>query len=686
MTGNKPEMINKTITQVFDDILKRQSDITDKHSETAGISLYVCDRKFLQINEASQDRIEFLILRDPDQDYCRPQHSNLDIQNIRKYDPSQKSYIRPWGYMFYRVLITPDQYLDNKNVLIQLIDKSYEIAKDEKILKVSKTEHEQLGPIFDGTYVFEENDGAETPTTETSDTIAEHSEPPKEELKKIVTEENDEPSSDEILSENEVEEVESEKIPSVDVKKVVADETDPDRQVFNYIAKDPKKTISILNNINISTFLDLIKKEEIDSLELLNRLLSDYEIPTEYVNAFLENRLSKDVFHNLIVNAHSNWSGSPEDWPQIDFIIGCYEEMNQDIVKLVKKLETDKSNIGMEFGFNISDDWGIKSNRLIELFQYPITPILGMTMEEAEIIFGYPSNDKEDVMKTKTVVTWTYLKGSNKMDREVIALELKFRNDELERYIDKRDNTNWSNDLDEFSDSIYTDSTNVKEILMLYLAMGSLFKGEVTNNYQECENQCMDKIAKNTSNSIARMESKIIKEQTQYNDASNYMKKYYKDDFEKVIDSGKRLLEDPCKINWNNSLFPLPKFSEGKKLLDNKVSEIISGKDVADNLASLRGTLDSVNLGKSGCFVATATMGSYNHPTVIHLREFRDMFLLEREWGTLFVKYYYKYSPYTAKIIEKSSILRFASNLIIIKPLTVITKQLLKNENNKIFN
>ena len=61
--------------------------------------------------------------------------------NIRKYDPTQASYIRPWGYILYRVLVTTEQYLNNKNVFDQLIDKSYDIAKEEKILKVSKTEH-----------------------------------------------------------------------------------------------------------------------------------------------------------------------------------------------------------------------------------------------------------------------------------------------------------------------------------------------------------------------------------------------------------------------------------------------------------------------------------------------------------------------------------------------------------------
>jgi hypothetical protein len=75
-------------------------------------------------------------------------------------------------------------------------------------------------------------------------------------------------------------------------------------------------------------------------------------------------------------------------------------------------------------------------------------------------------------------------------------------------------------------------------------------------------------------------------------------------------------------------------------------------------------------------------MGDLNHPTVLHLRKFRDLFLLKRSWGASFIRYYYHYGPYPARIIAKSRILKFASYLIIIKPLTIITKWLLQSKNN----
>ena len=64
------------------------------------------------------------------------------------------------------------------------------------------------------------------------------------------------------------------------------------------------------------------------------------------------------------------------------------------------------------------------------------------------------------------------------------------------------------------------------------------------------------------------------------------------------------------------------------------------------------------NSGKSGCFIATATMGDYDHPAVLQLREFRDQYLLKRDWGKTFTKYYYKFGPYPAKVISRSNFLK----------------------------
>jgi len=87
----------------------------------------------------------------------------------------------------------------------------------------------------------------------------------------------------------------------------------------------------------------------------------------------------------------------------------------------------------------------------------------------------------------------------------------------------------------------------------------------------------------------------------------------------------------------------------------------------------------SESLSKSGnCFIATATMGDYNHPTVIQLRSFRDNYLLQRNWGINFIKLYYKFGPYPARLIAKHDILKKISYDVIIRPLSFITSKLLK--------
>ncbi len=74
------------------------------------------------------------------------------------------------------------------------------------------------------------------------------------------------------------------------------------------------------------------------------------------------------------------------------------------------------------------------------------------------------------------------------------------------------------------------------------------------------------------------------------------------------------------------------------------------------------------------CFIATAAMGSYDHPVVMDLRMFRDNWLLKRSWGVSFTDWYYTHAPKAAKLIEKSYILRIIAYILIVKPLQILTK------------
>lgn len=80
----------------------------------------------------------------------------------------------------------------------------------------------------------------------------------------------------------------------------------------------------------------------------------------------------------------------------------------------------------------------------------------------------------------------------------------------------------------------------------------------------------------------------------------------------------------------------------------------------------------------SGCFIATATMGSYDHPIVMELRSFRDNWILAKSWGDNFVKWYYHYGSKVAKVIEKSFLLKKISYIFIVKPLVYLSRFLKK--------
>ena len=70
-----------------------------------------------------------------------------------------------------------------------------------------------------------------------------------------------------------------------------------------------------------------------------------------------------------------------------------------------------------------------------------------------------------------------------------------------------------------------------------------------------------------------------------------------------------------------------------------------------------------------GCYIATMAFGSYEAPEVVELRKFRDERLAKSEWGRLFIRFYYAFSPLLVECLKdqkavNSCIRRFLRILI----------------------
>lgn len=83
-----------------------------------------------------------------------------------------------------------------------------------------------------------------------------------------------------------------------------------------------------------------------------------------------------------------------------------------------------------------------------------------------------------------------------------------------------------------------------------------------------------------------------------------------------------------------------------------------------------------------GCYIATCCYNSYNHPSVLILRNFRDTFLLRKRFGRNLVSIYYKYSPRFAQRLNNYPTLNKALKLVFFNPLVFLLRIIYRPNKN----
>lgn len=125
-----------------------------------------------------------------------------------------------------------------------------------------------------------------------------------------------------------------------------------------------------------------------------------------------------------------------------------------------------------------------------------------------------------------------------------------------------------------------------------------------------------------------------------------------------------------CAIDYGND-------SEGAAYLSSRILQTVYNCLPSDNLTYKTSNYnEETSASKEGgrCFIATATMGDYDHPDVLRLRRFRDMWILKQNWGEDFVKWYYKHGEKPAEVIKNNVFLKVLSYLLIVKPILLISR------------
>jgi hypothetical protein len=78
---------------------------------------------------------------------------------------------------------------------------------------------------------------------------------------------------------------------------------------------------------------------------------------------------------------------------------------------------------------------------------------------------------------------------------------------------------------------------------------------------------------------------------------------------------------------------------------------------------------------KSGCYIATMAYGDYNHPQVIKLRKFRDLYLSNSSYGRSLINLYYLISPKIVVLLNGNKYANALSRVVLNVFISFVSKR-----------
>mgnify|MGYP006085890265 CR=1 FL=1 len=95
---------------------------------------------------------------------------------------------------------------------------------------------------------------------------------------------------------------------------------------------------------------------------------------------------------------------------------------------------------------------------------------------------------------------------------------------------------------------------------------------------------------------------------------------------------------------------------ETRKKYKENMRVIHNNESVEAQNAMMQGYSQSQS--SSDCYIATMVYKDHDHPKVIVLRNFRDVFLSKYFFGRVFIRFYYKYSPSLVELLKDKKAIR----------------------------